>query len=225
MTNNVSFQLIVVASRTTALTTGGSEVKIAVKLTTTAENGPPTVDTSGHERAPPSHLATQAMPYPTIIPAAISGTLCDTAAAELKDTVAVKEQDPAAQLELTSTCAGIAREAHKVSLFTFLSSSLVRLRTPTDTWRPRKQFRRGQLSALLLEHSQFSRTDSGASAATRNPQKCVFCYRAHDIECRNWDPEFLSKKEQPRRTRTSCGTQAWRRHHMPRRRGEPDGRR
>ncbi|KAM0724123.1 hypothetical protein Q7P37_000004 [Cladosporium fusiforme] len=142
MTNNVSFRLIIVASWTTALTTGGSEVNVAIKLTTAAENRPPTVDTSDHERAPPSHLATQAMPYPTIIPAAISSILCDTAAAELKDSVAVKEQDPAAELELTSTCANIAREAHKTygacvsslggGSFQPCSLSIVNFREPTQ---------------------------------------------------------------------------------------------
>lgn len=61
----------------------------------------------------------RAMPYPTIIPAAISSNWCDTAAAELKNTVAVIEQDSSAELELTTTCADIAREAHKVSLSAF----------------------------------------------------------------------------------------------------------
>lgn len=54
------------------------------------------------------------MPYPTIIPAAIPGILCDTAAAELRGTTAIKEQNRYAELELTATCADIAREAHKV---------------------------------------------------------------------------------------------------------------
>lgn len=55
------------------------------------------------------------MPDPTIIQAAIDSSLCKTAAAELKDSVAIKEQNQYAKLELTATCADIAREAHKVS--------------------------------------------------------------------------------------------------------------
>lgn len=55
------------------------------------------------------------MPDPTIIPAAIASKLCETAAAELRNSVAIKEQNQYAKLELTATCADIAREAHKVS--------------------------------------------------------------------------------------------------------------
>lgn len=57
----------------------------------------------------------RAMPYPTIIPAAISSTLCATAAAELRNPIATKEHDSYAEFELTATCAAIAREAHEVS--------------------------------------------------------------------------------------------------------------
>jgi hypothetical protein len=55
------------------------------------------------------------MPEPTIIRAAASRTLCDTALVELKDSVAVGEQDSYTRYELTPTCAEIARIAHKVS--------------------------------------------------------------------------------------------------------------
>lgn len=56
------------------------------------------------------------MPGPTIIRAAVPHNLCETALAELKDTVAVGEQDAYTKYELTPTCADIARKAHKVSL-------------------------------------------------------------------------------------------------------------
>lgn len=55
------------------------------------------------------------MPEPIIIRAAVSRELCDAAAAELRDAVAVGEQDSYIKYELTPACADIARNAHKVS--------------------------------------------------------------------------------------------------------------
>lgn len=104
-------------ANSSALKTGGSEVKFA-SVTTAAKIGP---RTGGGDckwsRAVHNTAITpgkRGMPYPTIIPAAIPGILCDTAAAELKGTTAIKEQNRYAELELTATCADIAREAHKV---------------------------------------------------------------------------------------------------------------
>lgn len=55
------------------------------------------------------------MPGPTIIRAAASRALCEAALTELKDAVAVGEQDSYTKYELTPTCAEIARKVHKVS--------------------------------------------------------------------------------------------------------------
>ena len=58
---------------------------------------------------------TNNMPHPTIIRAAASRTLCQTALAELTDPATVREQDSYAKYELTPTCVEIARKAHEVS--------------------------------------------------------------------------------------------------------------
>jgi hypothetical protein len=55
------------------------------------------------------------MPGPTIIRAAASRILCETALTELKDPATAEEQDSYAKYELTPTCAEIARKAHRVS--------------------------------------------------------------------------------------------------------------
>jgi hypothetical protein len=55
------------------------------------------------------------MPGPTIIRAAVSRILCETALTELKDPATAEELDSYAKYELTPTCAEIARNAHRVS--------------------------------------------------------------------------------------------------------------
>lgn len=58
---------------------------------------------------------TSIMPNPTIIPAAVSSALCESAVAELGNAVAVPTENSCAEYQLTTTCTEIAREAHKVS--------------------------------------------------------------------------------------------------------------
>jgi hypothetical protein len=57
---------------------------------------------------------TDNMPDPTIIRAAVPRSLCETALAELKKTVAVGEQVAYAKYELTQTCVDIGLRANEV---------------------------------------------------------------------------------------------------------------
>lgn len=63
------------------------------------------------------------MREPTIIRAAVSRDLCEVAATELKNAVAVGEQGSYTKYEPTPACADIARKAHRVSLAHLISKT------------------------------------------------------------------------------------------------------